>query len=59
MSYILQTPFGPFCSVCQSPVGPEEEDWDECDVCGGEGITCEEVEDYDTSPSPSLSGGGR
>lgn len=45
MSYVLRTPYGPICTVCQSPLGPEEDDWDECDTCGGEGLACEEVDD--------------
>ena len=38
MGYIMRTPWGPICTVCQSPLGWEEDDWDECDTCGGEGI---------------------
>ena len=38
MSYIVRNEYGAFCSVCQSPLGLEEDDWDECDACGGEGI---------------------
>lgn len=38
MTYIIRNQFGAFCSVCQSPLGFEEDDWDECDACGGEGL---------------------
>ncbi len=55
MSHVIRTPFGPVCSACQSPLAPEEDDWDECDTCGGEGIGCEEIEDDiypETLPAP-------
>lgn len=53
MSYIVHTPHGSYCSVCQSPLGCEEIDWDECDTCGGEGIWADEEADYEFPPEES------
>lgn len=36
--YIMRTRLGSFCTLCQSPLSIEEDDWDECDACGGEGV---------------------
>jgi hypothetical protein len=41
---ITRNQFGAFCSACQSPLSCEEDDWDECDTCGGEGIGCDDVD---------------
>lgn len=49
-SYIVRNEFGAFCSVCQSQLSIEEDDWDECDTCGGEGIGDEDWDD-DWEPS--------
>lgn len=38
MSFIIRNQYGAFCSVCQSHLSIEEDDWDTCDCCGGEGI---------------------
>jgi hypothetical protein len=43
-SCITRNQFGAFCSACQSPLSCEEDDWDECDTCGGEGIGCDDVD---------------
>lgn len=45
MSYILRGPFGPICAVCQSPLSCEEDDFDTCDTCGGEGLWGEAADD--------------
>ena len=45
MSYIVRNQHGAFCSVCQSQLSLEEDDWDTCDACGGEGIG--DQDDYD------------
>ncbi|WP_161600942.1 hypothetical protein [Teichococcus oryzae] len=37
-SHIIRTPHGAFCIMCQSPLSAEEEDFWECDACGGDGI---------------------
>lgn len=52
MSYIIRNQFGAFCSVCQSALSTEEDDWDECDVCGGEGIGHERDDWDELAPSP-------
>jgi|HubBroStandDraft_5_1064220.scaffolds.fasta_scaffold11950_9 hypothetical protein len=53
MSYIIRNQFGAFCSVCQSQLGLEEDDWDTCDACGGEGFESEDDFDYDyDEPQP-------
>lgn len=38
MTYIIRTPHGAFCAVCQSPLSLEEDDFDTCDTCGGLGL---------------------
>lgn len=38
MSYIVRNQYGAFCSICQSQLSIEEDDWDVCDACGGEGF---------------------
>ena len=38
MSYIVRNQFGAFCSICQSSLSGEEDEWDVCDTCGGDGI---------------------
>ena len=52
--YIIRNQYGAFCAVCQSPLSMEEDDFDECDCCGGEGIEGEDDEererDYDEIP---------
>jgi len=53
VTYVMRTPYGAFCSVCQSPLGSEEDDWDECDACGGEGLD-PEAEDEDGDDAPAL-----
>lgn len=50
MSYIVRNEYGAFCSVCQSPLGLEEDDWDECDACGGEGIGGEDYYYWSDDP---------
>lgn len=35
-SYVVRNEYGAFCSVCQSHLGMEEDDWDTCDACGGD-----------------------
>lgn len=52
MSYIIQNQYGAFCSVCQSPLGFEEDEWDECDACGGEGIEGDDDIWEDDSDAP-------
>lgn len=47
MSYIIKNEHGAFCSVCQSHLSIEEEDWDTCDACGGDGIGDDDEFDYD------------
>lgn len=42
LSRITRNEYGAFCSVCQSPLSIEEDDFDDCDVCGREGIGNEE-----------------
>lgn len=49
-SYVLRNLFGAFCAVCQSPLSMEEDDWDECDACGGEGIGDHYDEDPECDP---------
>ena len=34
--YIARNQYGAFCTVCGERMTQEEEDWDECDYCGGE-----------------------
>ncbi len=46
MTYIIRNQCGAFCAVCQSHLSLEEDDWDTCDTCGGEGFPGEE-DDYD------------
>lgn len=36
--HIVRNEFGAFCTSCGSHLGIEEDDWDECDACGGDGI---------------------
>ena len=38
MTYIVRNEYGAFCSVCQTHLGIEEDDWDCCDTCSGDGI---------------------
>ena len=39
MSYITRNQYGAFCSACgEGPLSIEEDDWDCCDACGGEGL---------------------
>ena len=45
-SYIARNQFGAFCTACGSSLSPDEDDWNECDTCGGEGIG-EEADDAD------------
>ena len=45
MSYVIRNEHGAFCSVCQSPLSMEEDDFDACDACGGEGIGGDDDED--------------
>ncbi len=33
-SYIVRNAYGAFCSICQSPLSLEEDDFDTCDACG-------------------------
>jgi hypothetical protein len=47
MSYIMRNQFGAFCTVCQAPLSLEEDDFDTCDVCGGEGFGGEEDDPRD------------
>jgi hypothetical protein len=35
---IIRTQHGAFCPACQSLLSIEEEDFEDCDACGGEGI---------------------
>lgn len=35
---IIRNQYGAFCAACQSQLSLEEDDWDECDACGGEGL---------------------
>lgn len=59
-SYIMHTVYGSYCTVCQSPLGCEEIDWDECDACGGEGIWPQEEDmEEDEIDDVSLPEGGR
>lgn len=44
-SYIIRNEFGAFCSACQSPLGIEEDDFDTCDACGGDGIGDSEADE--------------
>ncbi len=37
MSHIIRSQFGAFCAVCQHHLSLEEDGFDCCDVCGGEG----------------------
>ena len=46
-SYVVRNQFGAFCSVCQSHLSMEEDDWDECDACGGEGVGGDDDEEWD------------
>jgi rRNA maturation endonuclease Nob1 len=43
--YIVRNQYGAFCAVCQSPPSMEEDDFDECDTCGGEGIREDDDDD--------------
>ena len=38
VSYITRNQYGAFCGVCQSLLTDEEDAFDTCDACGGEGI---------------------
>lgn len=58
MTYIVKNQYGAFCSVCQSQLSIEEEDWDTCDACGGEGIGGEaEEDDYELLNPPMENSG--
>jgi hypothetical protein len=35
---IIRTQHGAFCPACQSLLSIEEEDFETCDACGGDGI---------------------
>ena len=37
-SYIIRDQYGAFCTVCQSLLTAEEDEFDTCDTCGGEGF---------------------
>lgn len=43
--YIIRNQYGAFCSVCQSHLSMEEDDFDTCDACGGEGFGEDEYDD--------------
>jgi hypothetical protein len=47
VSYITRNEYGAFCSACGSHLGIEEDDWDTCDACGGEGFDIEGDDDMD------------
>lgn len=49
--YVMRNEFGAFCSVCQSPLGLEEDDWDECDTCGGDGLWPHDEQPDDELPT--------
>ena len=44
-SYVIRSQYGAFCSACQSPLGLEEDDWDVCDTCGGDGMDADDFDD--------------
>lgn len=46
MGYIVRSQYGAFCAVCQHHLGFEEDSFDCCDVCGGEGWP----EEHDDDP---------
>lgn len=51
-SYIVRNQYGAFCSVCQSHLSLEEDDWDECDTCGGEGMGGDDDDGYEEHDLP-------
>lgn len=38
---IIRNQHGAFCSACQSHLSIEEEDFETCDACDGDGIGCD------------------
>ena len=50
-NYIVTTEHGSFCSVCQSLLSMEEEDFGVCDACDGEGIGYEDEEECEFNPA--------
>lgn len=42
---IVRTQYGAFCPACQSLLSVEEEDFETCDACGGDGIGTDEISD--------------
>lgn len=53
MSYIVRNRYGAFCSVCgEGPLSIEEDDWDCCDACGGEGLGDDADDFYPPHPQP-------
>ena len=37
-SYVIRNQYGAFCAACQSHLTEEEDAFDVCDTCGGEGM---------------------
>lgn len=44
---IIRTQHGAFCPACQSLLTIEEEDFEECGCCGGDGLGGDEEDEYD------------
>lgn len=50
---IIRNQHGAFCAACQSPLSIEEEDFEACDACDGEGLGGNDLDDGFYDPYPS------